>query len=87
MFNKIFVVVDGWVGCIVEVEVYVGVFDLVVYIYCGKILCNVMMFGLFGYFYVYFMYGMYWCCNCVCGLDGVGMGVLIWVLELLYGFE
>lgn len=78
---------DECVGCIVEVEVYVGDQDLVVYLFCGMILCMCMMFGEVGYLYVYFIYGMYWGVNVVCGDIGQGWGVLLWVLVLLVGID
>lgn len=87
LFNKLLVCDDGCIGCIVEVEVYVGSDDFVVYFYCGLMLCMVSMFGEVGYFYVYFMYGMYWGSNVVCGEVGEGVVVLLWVVELLVGLE
>jgi DNA-3-methyladenine glycosylase len=75
------------VGKIVEVEAYVGAFDLASHASRGHTRRTAPMFEEAGHAYVYLIYGMYWCLNVVTEEVGNPCAVLFRAVEPITGLE
>jgi DNA-3-methyladenine glycosylase len=82
-----FLVKDGKIGQINEVEAYVSDIDPACHAYNGMTKRTKVMFGPSGYSYVYFIYGMYFCFNVVTEKEGKGCAVLIRGVKPVSGFD
>ena len=93
--RPVLAVAPDLLGCVVahagvavrltEVEAYDGTNDPGSHAYRGLTPRTAVMFGPPGGLYCYFTYGMHWCCNLVCGPDGVASAVLLRAGEVVRG--
>ena len=80
-----FLIKDGFVVQINEVEAYIGDCDPACHAFIGKTERNKAMFEVGGTAYIYFIYGMYFCFNVVTEEEGRGCAILVRGAKVIKG--